>query len=345
MADLSQSTPPTLPRLWKRLDKAWALVVLVPLAVALLDPARLGEVLGRTAGSFGHTAIFILFAITLVAYVKASGAETLLAKAFEGDQRRMIVLAALLGGLSPFCSCEIIPFVAALLAVGAPLGPVMALWLASPLMDPAMFTLTWGELGLPFALGKAAAAVGIGLIGGFVTMALSRSAVFAEPLRETPAAKGCCGAKKPFRGTPRWRFWQEADRRETFRETWVENALFLGKWLLVAYLFEAVMIAYGTTDYVAQWLGGEGLGTILLAALIGMPAYLNGYAAVGLIGGLAEQGMSQGAAMSFVLAGGVSCIPAAVAVWALVKSRVFLAYLGFGLGGAVLAGMLWQAVA
>jgi len=55
--------------------------------------------------------------------------------------------------------------------------------------------------------------------------------------------------------------------------------------------------------------------------------------------------MSNGAAMSFVIAGGVSCIPAAIAVWALVKPRVFAAYLGFATVGAVLAGLAWQALA
>jgi len=94
-----------------------------------------------------HTAPFILFAEFAVAYLKASGAETLLVKAFEGRQGKMIVMAALLGGMAPFCSCEVIPFIAALLALGVPLAPVMAFRLASPLMDPAMFAITAGTLG------------------------------------------------------------------------------------------------------------------------------------------------------------------------------------------------------
>jgi uncharacterized membrane protein YraQ (UPF0718 family) len=46
--------------------------------------------------------------------------------------------------------------------------------------------------------------------------------------------------------------------------------------------------------------------------------------------------------MSFVIAGGVSCIPAAIAVWALVKPRVFAAYLSFAIVGAIIAGLIWQ---
>jgi uncharacterized membrane protein YraQ (UPF0718 family) len=57
-----------------------------------------------------------------------------------------------------------------------------------------------------------------------------------------------------------------------------------------------------------------------------------------------EQGMSQGAAMAFMMAGSVSCIPAAIAVWALVKPRVFAAYVGFGFAGSLIAGLVWAAV-
>lgn len=108
------------------------------------------------------------------------------------------------------------------------------------------------------------------------------------------------------------------------------------------------MLRYVPADMIARVLGGgDGIGSVLMGgALVGMPAYLNGYAAVPLVGGLLEQGMSNGAAMSFVLAGGVSCIPpAAIAVWALVKPRVFAAYLALALVGSVTAGFVWNVIA
>ncbi|MGC9419795.1 MAG: permease [Rhodovulum sp.] len=347
MADIT-GTPGGLPALWRRVDKAWLAILLVPLLVALFDPGQAWPTVRFALGALGHTLPFIVFAVLAVAYLKASGAETLLARAFEGRTARMIVLAALLGGLSPFCSCEVIPFIAALLAVGAPLAAVMAFWLASPLMDPAMFLITAGTLGPDFAVAKTLAAISIGLMGGFLTYALANSPVFADPLRPRKGA-GCsscgCGAKPAFSGRPVWRFWAEAPRRDTFREAAVENALFLGKWLLLAYMIEALMLHYVPAEAVASVLGGEGIKPILLGALVGGPAYLNGYAAVPLVDSLLQQGMSDGAAMAFVIAGGVSCIPAAIAVWALVKPRVFAAYVGFASLGAVIAGLSWGAIA
>ena len=328
-----------------RIDKAWGALILVLIAIAVLDRAQFLPTVTFATGALLNTAPFILFAVFAIGYLKATGAENLLAKAFEGRETRMILFAALLGGLSPFCSCEVIPFIAALLAVGAPLSAVMAFWLASPLMDPAMFAITSGTLGFDFALAKLIAAVGLGLMGGFGTMLLKNTPVFTDPLREKPQVDGCCGVKKPFSGKPVWKFWTEADRRDTFRDASMENLLFLLKWLALAYVIEALMIHYVPAEWIAGLLGGTGLMPIVLGALVGAPAYLNGYAAVPLVDALLAQGMSNGAAMSFVLAGGVSCIPAAIAVWALVKPRVFFAYLGYAMLGALIAGVAWQAVA
>ena len=67
------------------------------------------------------------------------------------------------------------------------------------------------------------------------------------------------------------------------------------------------MLHYMPADWIAGALGGDSLGTIALAALVGVPAYLNGYAAIPLVDAMLTQGMSPGAAMSFIIAGGVTC--------------------------------------
>ncbi|MEY8095900.1 permease [Falsihalocynthiibacter sp. S25ZX9] len=340
----SHTPSPNAP-LWKRLDMAWVAILIIPLLVALFDPAQFFPTLSFAGSAILHTGVFIVFAVLMVGYLKASGAEALLARAFEGREVRMIFMAAALGGLSPFCSCEVIPFIAALLALGAPLSAVMAFWLASPLMDPAMFLVTAGTLGWEFAFAKGIAAIGLGIMGGFTVKLFAKSAVFENPLRKAVQSSGCGCGPSPFDGKPVWKFWKEAPRRAAFRQTVVENALFLGKWLLLAYLIEALMLSYVPAETIASFLGGEGLKPIALGALIGAPAYLNGFAAVPLIHALLEQGMSNGAAMSFAIAGGVSCIPAALAVWALVKPRVFVAYLGIAMTGAFAAGIVWNSVA
>tara|TARA_Y100001934_G_scaffold235849_1_gene286913 strand:- start:436 stop:660 length:225 start_codon:yes stop_codon:yes gene_type:complete len=50
--------------------------------------------------------------VALIAHLKNSGTEAVVARAFTGHPSRMIVMAALFGGLATFCSCEVIPFIA-----------------------------------------------------------------------------------------------------------------------------------------------------------------------------------------------------------------------------------------
>ncbi|WP_425046692.1 permease [Primorskyibacter sp. S87] len=325
------------------LKTPWAVIAGILVAVAVLDPGNLGSTIEFAARALAHTGQYILFAVLLLSYLKATGAEVMVARAFEGRETRMIFLAALFGGLAPFCSCEVIPFIAGLLALGAPLSAVMAFWLSSPLIDPPTLLITAGALGWPFAIGKAVAAVGLGLFGGFIVKALMGHGAFASPLRQYKPA-GCCGCAPKLDGKPKWRFWTEPERRAQFRSEFVSNGLFLLKWLALAYVLEALLIQYVPADLIATVVGGEGIVPIATAAFVGMPAYLNSYVAPPLLAGLMEQGMSSGAAMAFMIAGSVSSIPAMAAVWSLVKPRVFAVYLGLGVSGAILAGLLFQII-
>ncbi len=330
-------------RLLSALKTPWTITLAVPVLVALLDPAQLGDVTTFAVKALLGTLPFILFAVFLIAYLRAAGAETMVAAAFRGREVRMIVLAALMGGLAPFCSCEVIPFIAGLLALGAPLSAVMAFWLSSPLIDPPSLLITAGALGWPFAIGKAVAAVGIGLFGGFAIKLATSNGLLGDVLRPRQS-KGCGCGPSPFDGRPVWRVWEDGKRRESFGHALVENGYFLVKWMAMAYALEAVLVTYVPASLIVGAVGGEGFGSVVIGALVGMPAYLNSYAAPPLLAGLIEQGMGIGGAMAFLVAGAVSSVPAMAAVWSLVKPRVFAAYLGLGLVGAVISGVVFQTV-
>ena len=322
-----------------RLDRVWAASFLVVLLTGILAWPILPDILGFTLNALAETSPYIVFATLVIAWLKATGAEAIVSRAFQGREIQMILLASVAGGLAPFCSCEVIPLIAALLASGVPLSAIMAFWLSSPIMDPPMFLITMSTLGLDFAIGKTAAAVGFGLFGGICTMLLSRAGLFEDQLRVLDA--GDCCSSDSLTGRPAWGFWKETERKAVFRETAIWNLLFLLKWMTLAYLLEALLIEFVPSALVATLLGGEGVRPVILGALLGAPAYLNGYAALPVVAGMIEQGMSQGAAMAFVLAGSVTCIPAAVAVWALVKQRVFVAYLGLAILASLVGGFLW----
>ena len=323
-------------------DRVVLVFVAALVGLGVLDSARLPESLRFVAGALAGIAPFLVLAVAIAAFTAASGADRLIARAFSGRPGRTIVLASIVGALSPFCSCGVIPLIAAMLRAGVPLAPVMAFWLSSPVMDPEMFVLTAAGVGFGFAGAKTVAAVGMGLAGGIAVRALERAGRLRDPLADA-ARPGCAAAFDPRSPVSvRWRFWEEADRRDRFVSDAIGTGGFLLKWLAVAFLAESLMMAYLPAESVAAVVGGDNAFAIPLAAVVGVPAYLNGYAAIPLISGLLEMGMSSGAALAFVTAGAVSSIPAAIAVWALVRRSVFVLYLALGLGGAMLAGALYQ---
>jgi len=333
-----------LPVVWRQglggLRSVYGLILLVPLAVLLLDPAKLGLILATAGEALLGTLPYLVFAVLLFAYLRATGAEAVIARAFEGRETRMILLAALFGGLAPFCSCEVIPFIAGLLAMGVPLSAVMAFWLSSPLIDPPALLITASALGWPFAIAKTIGAVVLGLLGGFGTRLLVTYGLFSDPLRARKSG-GCCGGRTSFDEKPLWPFWQEKARRETFGREALNNGLFLLKWLTLAYLLQGLLVTYVPAELIGRLVGGDGVLPVVTAALVGAPAYLNSYAAPPLVAGLMTQGMSAGAGMAFMMAGAVSCIPAMAAVWSLVKPNVFVTYVVFGIGGAILSGLVF----
>ncbi len=341
MNSMVENNRPSFFSILSKLQSPWIVVIGVPILVLALDRANFWPVVEFAISAFISTLPFILFAVTLIAYLKAAGAEAMIAEAFKGREIRMIFLAALFGGLAPFCSCEVIPFIAGLLALGAPLSAVMAFWLSSPLIDPPTVFITAAALGWSFAIGKAVAAVCLGLFGGFVVRYIIKGGLFTNPLKKITSS-GCGCGPSPFDGKPEWKFWIDKTRNSTFIREFRENAYFLMKWLALAYSLEAILVTYVPADMIAQVVGGEGIKPIVIGAFVGMPAYLNSYVAPALLSGLLEQGMSVGAAMSFMVAGAVSSIPAMAAVWSLVKPQIFAMYLGLGITGAILSGIVFQ---
>ncbi len=328
-----------------RIDRVWLTLFLAfALGLALATTVAL-EAMRFVAEAMLSILPFLALAIGTAAAAKASGADSLIAKAFTGHGGKAVLVAAAFGALSPFCSCGVIPVIAALLAMGVPLPAVMAFWLASPIMDPEMYFLTAGPLGFQFATVKTGAAIFLGLFGGFATWAVLARGGFADALRPgvgPGCGGGSCGTPKLDAANVAWRFWRKSDRRGVFLNEARRTTVFLAKWLILAFALESLMLRYVPADAVAGLIGGDGPLAVPLAALVGMPAYLNGYAAIPLVNGLMDLGMAPGAALAFMTAGAVSSIPAAIAVWALVRPPVFVWYLALAFTGSVLAGYAFQ---
>ena len=125
--------------------------------------------------SFLHIWPYLLITIPLAVAVNLSGVSKYINRAFTRGPIIAVFLATLVGAFSPFCSCGVIPVIAALLIGGVPLAPVMSFWIASPSMDPEIFFLSVGMIGWDLAVWRLAATLVLSLTAGLATHAFVSS--------------------------------------------------------------------------------------------------------------------------------------------------------------------------
>jgi uncharacterized membrane protein YraQ (UPF0718 family) len=338
----------------------------------------MGEVVAIARFVLGATvSVLPAFALSigLGVLIRALALDGLIRRAVEARLALAVVLAAAVGAFSPLCSCTVVPVISGLLLSGVPLAPVMTFWVASPTMDPEMFALTVATLGWPLAIARLSATIVLSLGAGYLTLALTRFGMLShDVLRRAPAprpttatlrplsvpllqpaiaggsggatpapagGRSCCARSEPASSVPARRLIVERLRsvdayafaRDMGRESWR-----LGRWLLLAFLLEAFMLRYVPQSTIAGVLGEGSRFAVVLAALVGIPLYLNNVSALPIVSGLLAQGMQPGAAIAFLIAGPVTTVPAMSAVWGVVRAPVFALYVGIALVGAVTLG-------
>jgi len=124
-------------------------------------------------------------------------------------------------------------------------------------------------------------------------------------------------------------------------ETWKATVMVV-KFMAFAFFINALISFYVPQDFITNLLGGSGSRSVLIATLVGIPAYTSNITALPVISGLLMLGMNKGAALSFLIAGPVTTLPAMVAVWGIVKRKIFILYLSFSIFGALIFGLLYN---
>lgn len=293
-----------------------------------------------------HVTPLVVPGILLASWITASGASARVAAVFYGRTWQAVIWASMIGALLPVCGLTVLPLMAGLLAAGVPLAPVMAFWLASPITGPAMLSATIATLGWEFAIGKALAAVGLGMFGGGMTALASGRPWVSSPLRSNRIVGllggqcGGCGDDTPGFDA---RIWREPARRAVFvRECWSMARLILLV-LIPAFAAEHLLNAWLEPNALAAYVGRDSAFAVPLAVVVGGPAYIDGYTALPLTRALLEHGMSSGAAMAFLVSGGVVSIWGAMAIFPVLKLQPFLLYLALAAIGSMLSGWAFGA--
>lgn len=324
------------------------LVLAVTLAVlAVWQPVYARETLVFVVMGMVQVMPIVIPGILLAAWIMASGAGDRVAAVFQGRTVQTVLAATVIGAVIPVCGVTVLPLMVGLLAAGVPLAPVMAFWLASPVTDPALLSATMATLGWEFAVGKTLAAIGLGLLGGCATSLFGRREWARAPLRSNSLVStlgatggGCEGAAGHFEA----RIWRDPATRRRFAREAMSISRLMVLVLTPAFAAEFLLNSWLQPDALAGYVGRESALAVPLAVIVGGPAYLDGFAALPLTRALLELGMSPGAAMAFLVSGGVVSIWGAMAIFPVLRLKPFLLYLVLAVVGSMLSGWAFGAL-
>ena len=234
-----------------------------------------------------------------------------------------------------------IPF----LTAGVPWALMMSFLISSPLNSPNTFFLIAGALGYPMAIAQIVAAITMGVASGWVTCILESRGYLKDQLRVPQAEKNpfqVTGEKSislqspPSQARPMnlWRvFWRSLLRKGTRR--------LLKQLAIFVFVASAIKILIPTA-WITSLFGKDQWYSIPLAALLGIPLYVNNASSVPVTRTLVDGGMSPGAALAFLLAGAGTSLPAVSGLLVITRGRIVILYVILIFLGAVISGSLYS---
>jgi len=240
---------------------------------------------------------------------------------------RGVYAATAAGALLPGCCMAAVPMATALKVAGASRGVVAAFLLTSPLMSPQAFLLTWGVLGWRMALAR--------LLSTFTLLPLVGLGIEARERRLGAGARAAMGAGKSLAVLPSHEpvsFWRES----------LDLALDYGRWILVGLLVAALLSVLVPADFIPRTVGSSGPLAYLLAAAVGIPAYICEGEEVPLAYGMLRLGLGPGPALTFLLGAVGTCVPTLIVSARLIGRRTTVAVAGAWFAFSILAGVTYQ---
>ena len=244
--------------------------------------------------------------------------------------------AVALGALTPFCSCGPTAVVLGALASSVPWAPVVAFMASSPLTSPEEYVLSVGLFGPTFATTFLVAAIAVGLLGGAAAWWLERHGLLdgqsrmsvPEPLlpRDCGGAQeepGGCGARTLTIVEPQAPVVTRPVRVRQLGSALWTNARKLAVFFLAFAGIGYLLIRIIPTGFITGLLGtGNPLWSVPLAALLGIPVYLNTDGSLPLVASFMQGGMAPGAAIAFLITGAGTSIGSISGMLVIARWRV-----------------------
>ncbi|MBY7446889.1 permease [Escherichia fergusonii] len=321
--------------------------------------------------------VFLAVELSLLFIVISAGVSLIRQKVPDHKIQQMMgarkgrgyLLAALLGAVTPFCSCSTIPMLRGLLSAKAGFGPTLTFLFISPLLNPIIVGLMWVTFGWKVTLLYAIIAAGVSVLASIILDSLrferhiiaskSSSANCCSPAKTspgttfTPITASCCSATtKPIIKLQTERNEQKisacCSSTNSPIKVAIKDALQQFKdvlpYLLLGVLIGSFIYGFIPSVWIAAHAGADNPFAIPLSAVVGIPLYIRAEAVIPLASVLMTKGMGLGALMALIIGSAGASLTEVILLKSMFRMPMIAAFLTVILGMAILMGYLTQAL-
>lgn len=321
--------------------------------------------------------VFLTVELSLLFIVISAGVSLIRQKVPDHKIQQMMgarkgrgyLLAALLGAVTPFCSCSTIPMLRGLLSAKAGFGPTLTFLFVSPLLNPIIVGLMWVTFGWKVTLLYAIIAASISVLASIILDSLrferhiiaskSSSANCCSPAKTspgttfTPITASCCSATtKPIIKLQTERNEQKisacCSSTNSPIKVAIKDALQQFKdvlpYLMLGVLIGSFIYGFIPSVWIAAHAGADNPFAIPLSAVVGIPLYIRAEAVIPLASVLMTKGMDLGALMALIIGSAGASLTEVILLKSMFRMPMIAAFLTVILGMAILMGYLTQAL-
>lgn len=242
------------------------------------------------------------------------------------------LIAALLGTVTPFCSCSSIPLFIGFTSAGLPLGVTFSFLISSPMVDLGSLVLLMSIFGGPVAILYVLLGLVIAVAGGTVIEHLRMESEIEPFVR---SARGSVDLDAPHL--------TRQDRllyaRDQMTGTWKK----VFPYILIGVGIGAVIHNWIPNSWIETLLGSRNPLGVLLATAAGIPMYADIFGTIPVAEALLAKGAQLGTVLSFMMAVTTLSLPSLILLRKAVKPRLLALFVGVCAAGIVLVGYLFNA--
>ncbi len=250
-----------------------------------------------TLSMFAFLAVELTFLFLLISYMVGVLQEYIppgkIQNILSDKKGKGYIVAAVLGAITPFCSCSTIPFLKGLLRAKAGFGTMMVFLFASPLLNPIIIGLFAVTFGAKVMVIYFTVAMGVSVTAGYLLEKLGFEKYVKPEAYTVLKPTGCnstCGTKKTV--ISKW--------RRIWDATWKDFKKVL-PYLISGIALGSLIYGFMPTEFIARIANDNNPFAIPIAAIIGIPLYIRAEAVIPLSAALAAKGMGLGAVMALII--------------------------------------------